>query len=158
MGTGALPRKSANGHDCHGLSFALRCHLKSLGDVWAALCPMELVGDGFILTTWGSWSHLCPPCPSGCPLDELRLHLYEKLCKQVPTARRKQDGDLAAEVLFQVLLCTPGQLKSTRSLSPGVSPVRKEAFFSREDSPPHWENRHQLQVLLRRAEGGNIPP
>lgn len=65
---------------------------------------------------------------------------------------------LIAEVLFQILVC---RLTSMGSLKPPklnllVFSLVRKTVFCWENSPPHWENEHQLQELLTSAERRNI--
>lgn len=91
--------------------------------------------------------------------SELRLHLHEKkVSKKVTTARRKQDGDLAAEILIQVLICTPGQIKSIRFLSPGVFPVRKKGFFLLRGFPTSLREQTPTTGTPEESRGRKCPP
>lgn len=89
----------------------------------------------------------------------LWLHLYgKKQCRKVVTARRKQEGDLAGEILFQILLCTPGWLKSIRFLSPGVFPCKKKRLFSPQRIP-HLTGRTDTSYrTTEESRGRKFPP
>lgn len=92
---------------------------------------MELVGTGFTLTAWWSWSHLCP-CVPLVALWAQAAPLWEEGVQESDSSQDTARWRLGSwnSVLGIIL-----QLKSIRFLSPGVFPCKEIRLFSPERIP-----------------------